>query len=506
MVFKGYNDAMKNGVMFNAYPDSLGGRLCCSASLLQNELRDCFSSFYILPSVFHSDLDRGFGVVDYGLNEVYADTEDLKRLQEAGITLMFDLVMNHASSSSVMFRDVLKHGTASPYRGFFIDWNDFWKDKGTMNSEGVIVPDDVYIHDMYFRKPGLPVLCVDLPDGKRIPFWNTFYQEIQHAQDGPVSFKAQLDLDIRSAQVWDYYGDILKTLASYGAQYVRLDAFAYASKIAGKRNFWNEPETSEILTRISAMAQKYGLSVLPEIHGTYAEHLNDMLSEQGYLTYDFFVPGLLLWAMEKKDPSLLAVHARQMAEMKAPCIHMLGCHDGIPVLDLKGLLEEEEIRELIHVLTARGGLVKNLHGAQNMYYQVNTTYFSALGEDTDHLSFARAVQLFLPGIPLVWYLDLFEGKNDYGAVERGGAGAHKEINRTNLSAAEIRERLHTPGVQEQIRLIRLRNTFPAFREGSAFECTVRGHSAVFRYRYERYTAELTADFSTFKYTVKTSTD
>ena len=56
---------------------------------------------------------------------------------------------------------------------------------------------------------------------------------------------------------------------------------------------------------------------------------------------------------------------------------MLGCHDGIPLLNLKGILPETDIRNLI---VARGGLVKNLHGQKNMYYQVNATYFSALGE------------------------------------------------------------------------------------------------------------------------------
>ena len=36
----------------------------CSA-----KMQDVFSSFYILPSLYHSDLDRGFSVIDYDLNE-----------------------------------------------------------------------------------------------------------------------------------------------------------------------------------------------------------------------------------------------------------------------------------------------------------------------------------------------------------------------------------------------------------------------------------------------------
>jgi sucrose phosphorylase len=117
-------------------------------------------------------------------------------------------------------------------------------------------------------------------------------------------------------------------------------------------------------------------------------------------------------------------------------VNMLGCHDGIPLLDLRGLVPDERIEQLIETVVARGGYVKNLYGQKNAYYQVNATYFSALGESEQRLLFCRAVQLFMPGMPQVWYLDLFAGKNDHEAVLRAGAGGHKEINRTNLTVNE----------------------------------------------------------------------
>lgn len=52
-----------------------------------------------------------------------------------------------------------------------------------------------------------------------------------------------------------------------------------------------------------------------------------------------------------------------------------------------------------------------------MYYQVNCTYFSALGESDRKMLLARALQIFMPGKPQVWYLDLFAGKNDIDAVK-----------------------------------------------------------------------------------------
>jgi sucrose phosphorylase len=103
-------------------------------------------------------------------------------------------------------------------------------------------------------------------------------------------------------------------------------------------------------------------------------------------------------------------------------------------------LNDERIQTLIDRIIERGGRVKNLYGPDGKkiaYYQVNATFFSALGKSEDKLRLARAIQLFMPGIPQVLYLDLFAGKNDYLAADRGGAAGHKEINRTNLSLEAI---------------------------------------------------------------------
>lgn len=108
---------------------------------------------------------------------------------------------------------------------------------------------------------------------------------------------------------------------------------------------------------------------------------------------------LARWAQEVRDEGIRTVN-------------MLGCHDGIPLLDLKGLLPMERIQALIDLVVSRGGLVKSLHGQKNLYYQVNATYYSALGEDDRKMLLARALQLFMPGKPQVWYLDLFAGRND----------------------------------------------------------------------------------------------
>lgn len=472
------------GPMLNAYPDSLGGTLSDAVAFLQEkEVKGAFSSFYILPSLFNTDLDRGFSVIDYGINGVIATEEDLEALQSMGIDLKLDFILNHLSVQSPQFQDLVEKGDASAYKDFFIDWNKFWEGCGDLDEEGVLVPRQEYIKDMFFRKPGLPVLVVEFADGTKRPYWNTFYQQVDVDENGKKHYLGQMDLNIKSPQVLDFYQQTLAALAGYGAKIVRLDAFAYAPKEVGAKNFLNDPGTWDFLQQITGMAQPYGVALLPEIHASYEEGTYKIIAQKGYMVYDFFLPGLVLDAFEQKSGEKLAAWANEILQSGMKTVNMLGCHDGIPVLDLKGLLPEERIQSLIDTLVKRGGFVKDLHGAKNVYYQVNATYYSALGEDDRRMLLARALQLFMPGKPQVWYLDLFAGKNDYAAMERAGAGGHKEINRTNLSKEAMAAALEKPVVQRQLELLKLRADCPVFQEGAAI--TVKAEGSVLTMAWEK---------------------
>ena len=490
------------GPMLNAYPDSLGGTLSDAVAFLQEkEVKGAFSSFYILPSLFNTDLDRGFSVIDYGINGVIAKEEDLEALQSMGIDLKLDFILNHLSVQSPQFQDLVEKGDASAYKDFFIDWNKFWEGCGDLDEEGVLVPRQEYIKDMFFRKPGLPVLVVEFADGTKRPYWNTFYQQVDVDETGKKHYLGQMDLNIKSPQVLDFYQQTLAALAGYGAKIVRLDAFAYAPKEVGAKNFLNDPGTWDFLQQITDMAQPYGVALLPEIHASYEEGTYKIIAQKGYMVYDFFLPGLVLDAFEQKSGEKLAAWANEILQSGMKTVNMLGCHDGIPVLDLKGLLPEERIQSLIDTLVKRGGFVKDLHGAKNVYYQVNATYYSALGEDDRRMLLARALQLFMPGKPQVWYLDLFAGKNDYAAMERAGAGGHKEINRTNLSKEAMAAALEKPVVQRQLELLKLRADCPVFQEGAAI--TVKAEGSVLTMAWEKggQIAALKADLADASFTL-----
>lgn len=544
--------------MLNAYPDSIGGRLSGIVHLLQSdECRDTFSTLYLLPSMFNTDLDRGYSIIDYHLNDLYASAADLEQIRQMGIRLKLDFVLNHLSVLSPQFQDLLKHGEQSDYADFFINWNRFWQGHGTMTPQGWIQPDPELIQHMFFRKPGLPLLMVRMPDGTDVPYWNTFYQEViwhpadaaqltsaLHLQYGTAllaaerirqalaagktpaeidftslencrdacigylqknrTYLGQMDLNIESPIVWEFYRRTLETMSSYGASIIRLDAFAYAPKKPGARNFMNEPETWDLLDRVNDIAGMHGLSLLPEIHDAYDQKIYEKISSKGYLGYDFFLPGLMIDALENKDGSRLVRWAQEQKDKNIRLVTMLGCHDGIPMLDLKGLVPDVEIQKLIDLIVSRGGHVKNLHGQKNLYYQVNATFYSALGEDDRKMLLARALHLFMPGKPQVWYLDLFAGKNDEEAVRKAGPGGHKEINRTNLSMEQAQAMLQRDVVRNQIDLLRFRNRFPAFSFDADITADLPAdHQIRLEWNRQGYRAMLHADLSDDSFQIDT---
>jgi len=96
------NKDLPKGVMLNAYPDSIGGSLADIVDMLKRpEFKEVFSLFYILPTFFNSDLDRGFSVIDYELNDELVSRKDPAELDKLNIKLKFDLVMNHLTSGGI---------------------------------------------------------------------------------------------------------------------------------------------------------------------------------------------------------------------------------------------------------------------------------------------------------------------------------------------------------------------------------------------------------------------
>ena len=93
-------------------------------------------------------------------------------------------------------------------------------------------------------------------------------------------------------------------------------------------------------------------------------------------------------------------------------------------------------------------------------YQINCTYYSALGDNDRAYLLARAIQFFTPGIPQIYYVGMLCGKNDLKLLERTKEG--RNINRHYYSLEEVAAEMKRPVVAELNALMKWRNTNEAF--------------------------------------------
>ena len=197
-------------------------------------------------------------------------------------------------------------------------------------------------------------------------------------------------------------------LARNKPKMLRLDAIAYTTMELGTNCFFVEPKIWEYLDWFDDYASAFDTEILPEIHEHYSYQLK--LAEKGYWCYDFALPMLVLHSLYTNTTRRLKSWLRKCPRKQ---ITTLDTHDGIGVVDVEGLLNQKEIDKTLELLYERGSNVKETYSGpeyQNLdIYQVNCTYYSALGCNDDAYITARIIQFFTPGIPQVYYVGLLAG-------------------------------------------------------------------------------------------------
>lgn len=82
---------------------------------------------------------------------------------------------------------------------------------------------------------------------------------------------------------------------------------------------------------------------------------------------------------------------------------------------------------------------------------------------------ARAIQIFTPGIPMVYYVGLLAGTNDTELAEL--TGSERFLNRHYYGVDEAKKQLERAEVQSLLGMLKWRNEYPAFRgAGSIAGC------------------------------------
>ena len=444
---------MRNQVQLITYPDRLGGdTLADLLGLLRGRLAGLFGGVHILPFFTHHDgADAGFDPIDHTQVDprlgTWADVAALAR----DVPVMGDAIVNHMSAASAQFSDFLARGSASAHEGLFLTFDAVFP-AGASERELLAV---------YRPRPSPPYTAVTRADGSRRLLWTTFSPQ-------------QIDIDVEHAQGRAYLESVLHKLAAGGVSMVRLDAVGYAIKRAGSGCFML-PETFAFIESLAASCHGLGLEVLVEVHSYYKRQME--IAARVEWVYDFALPPLLLHALLFRTAAALT---HWISVRPTNAVTVLDTHDGIGIIDIgpdasdplssPGLVSPEQLERLVETIHANsGGDSRAATGtaASNLdLYQVNCTYFDALGRDATAYLIARAVSFFVPGVPQVYYVGLLAGGNDMALMRRTGVG--RDINRHHFTLAEIDHALALPVVQQLLWLIRLRNSHSAF--AGRFRC------------------------------------
>ena len=118
---------------------------------------------------------------------------------------------------------------------------------------------------------------------------------------------------------------------------------------------------------------------------------------------------------------------------------------------------------------------------------------------------ARALQIFMPGRPQVWYGDLLAAENDLSVFEQDPSVDAREMNRQCFTYDEAVSRLTRPVVREQLGLLTLRNTHPAFSESAGIDVCAPGPGRIeIQWQSGKDWAQLSADLHAMQYRIRTS--
>jgi sucrose phosphorylase len=437
---------MKNQAQLIAYVDRLpGGTFHDLERLLNTSFAGAFGGVHVLP-FFHpiDGADAGFDPIDHTQVDPRLGTWDDVATLAKRVDVVADVIVNHMSRHSPQFADWDRGGDDSPCSGMFLTYSRVFP-QGASESD---------LLALSTPRPTLPFTKHINTRGEPLLVWTTFTSD-------------QIDIDVRDPEARRYLTGILTRLHSAQVRAIRLDAIGYAVKEPGTSSFMI-PETRAFIGDLTAEAHALEMDVLVEVHGHYQAQID--IARHVDWVYDFALPALVLHALYRRDATPL----RRWLEVRPHnAITVLDTHDGIGVADvganqggdMPGLLAPDAIDALIETIHVRsrdesrlasGGAARNVDA-----FQINCTFYDALGRRETEYLVARAIQCFVPGIPQIYYVGLLAGTNDLELLRRTREG--RDINRHYYTPIELQRALAQPVVQSLLDLLRIRNTHAAFQ-------------------------------------------
>ncbi|MFT6133818.1 MAG: sucrose phosphorylase [Cyclobacteriaceae bacterium] len=451
-----------------------------------------FSTVHILPFYPYTS-DDGFSVIDYKkVNPGLGDWADIEKIGE-NKNVMFDAVINHISASSAWVNGHLEDDPA--YVGFVLE-EDLKKDW----SRVVRPRTSPLLHE--FKKAS----------GQQVALWTTFSSD-------------QVDLNYRNPKLLIAILDVLCYYGSKGARLIRLDAIGF---------MWKEEGSSCIhLSKTHLLIQlmrRVLEGIFPEIKlvtETNVPHIENISyfgngNNEAHMVYNFTLPPLMAFSLLTQDSSKFQKWAMslELPSNQVCFFNFLASHDGVGLRPIQGILDTNEVLEVVDSAKANGGTIsyKTDPDRTASPYEVNCNYFDLLkGKKRDQtlgvkkMLLAHAVLLSMPGLPAIYIHSLLGSVNDLEAVQNGAP--NRSINREKIDFRTLKEELKDPNSIRSFiykgicQMVEIRSAIGAFDPVSKFSIVETSKSlfhlkrfssgeevdCVFNFSESNHTYELTKD-------------
>jgi len=437
-------------VMLITYGDSIVNDQEAPLKVLKNTLdtymKESVSMVHILPYYPYTS-DGGFAVSDYEIiNPDLGNWDDVTDISQS-YSIMADLVVNHCSSEHPWFK-AFTEGDKT-YEDFFIQ-----VDPAADLSEVV-------------RPRTSPLLRLTrTPDGDKY-VWCTFSHD-------------QVDLNFSNPVVFLEVMRLISLYIDKGASIFRLDAIGFLWKIIGTSCI-HLPETHQAIQLMRALIE-YRLPsaiIITETNVPKKENLTYFgNANEAHMVYNFSLPPLLINSLLTGSAKHLKTWLMSMppAQMGTTFLNFIASHDGVGVRPAEGILDPEELQNMIHALQSFGAKVSWRAGVngEKHPYEINIALIDAFkgtckGEDEYQVArmlCAHAIAIALEGVPAIYVHSFFGTENDYETME--ATEHNRDINRHQWQESELKPLLEDPSsMHHEVlnglnHLLKIRKKQPAF--------------------------------------------
>lgn len=391
---------------------------------MDKHLKGVINSIHILPFYPYSS-DDGFSVVNYSAVDPHMGSwREIENIS-ANYRLMVDGVINHVSQFSDWFKAYLSGDKY--FQDFFINVDP------AIDLSKVI-------------RPRATPLLSEFTDNKGMirNIWTTFSKD-------------QVDLNYKSHRVLRNVLDALFYYIEKGATLIRLDAIAFIWKELGTQCV-HLPQTHELIQLMREVLHEVApeVIIITETNVPHHENVSYFGSgdDEAQMVYNFALPPLLTHSVLKGNTQKLTKWAQtlKLPSDKVCFFNFTASHDGIGLRPVKGILDDEEINDLVKTIQNHGGLVsfRTQEDGTQTPYELNCSYIDALTHpyEEDNIRIKKmlvtqATILVMPGVPGIYFHSLVGSRNYHDGVKH--TGINRTINREKFNIDWLEKELSTQG-------------------------------------------------------------